>query len=211
MTRKENDLFEKAAKRHPLKTMIWFIIAGISMLFLTLMVLFAQYNPGLQLGGKPFPFAFYISTALIIGCSFSVEAAWRAFRRENSKKLLDYLLLTMVIAVGFSVAQYFGWMQLWNSGITLYSVSSNGDAMGSPSGAFLFVISGLHLLHLTGGIVFLFLAMFKAVNVRGDQVRSVIYFADRLEKTRVEMLAKYWHYLGALWILLFLYFGWFFV
>jgi cytochrome c oxidase subunit III len=208
---KKQNIFDRAGKNHPLKTMIYFVIAGISMLFFALMALFGFNHPAHVLGGQRFPKAFIISTALILVSSFTIEAAYRAYKRENSKRLLDYLLLTLAIALGFSVAQYFGWKELWTSGITLYSVGEAPGETHTPGGAFLFIISGLHLLHLAVGLLFLFLAMFKAVNVRGDDVRSVLYFTDRLEKTRIEMLARYWHYLGGLWVLLFLYFLWFFV
>jgi cytochrome c oxidase subunit 3 len=203
-------LFDQAAKRHPLKLMVYFFLGGLSLLFLVLMYLFAQNDPGRLLGGQPFPYAFWISTPLIIAGSFTIEAAYRAFLRENSQMQLNFLLYTMVLAIGFAVAQGFGWTQLRESGITLYSVGLGDQQQGTPAGAYLFVISGLHLAHLAGGIVFLFMTMFRTVNVRGDEVRSMVYFTDRLEQTRLEMLARYWHFLGGLWLLLFLYFAWFF-
>ena len=210
MVSRKKNIFDRAQQKHPLKVLIYVAIAGIVMLFFTMMVLFAFYHPGTLLHGKPFPKAFWGSTAAIITSSFTIETAWRAYRRDDSQKLLNSLMLTMGLALVFTVLQYFGWTQLWESGITLYDVPSESGAQASPAGAFLFVISGLHVLHLGGGLVFLFLAMFRAVNVRGDDVRSVVYFSDRLEATRLEMLAKYWHFLGALWIVLLLYFRWFF-
>jgi cytochrome c oxidase subunit 3 len=124
---------------------------------------------------------------------------------------LNNLLIALGLALIFAVLQFIGWRDLWESDITIYGVGGIPDDTGTPSGAFLFLISGLHLLHLSGGLIFLFLSMFKVVNVISDDVRGVLYFSDRLERTRLEMLAKYWHFLGGLWFLLFIYFLWFFV
>ncbi|HTL80898.1 MAG TPA: cytochrome c oxidase subunit 3 [Bacteroidia bacterium] len=207
----EDLIFRKAEKNHPLKTMIWFMIAGITMLFVTLMFLFGINDPAAVLAGKTFPRPFIISTVIILASSFSIETAWRAFRRDNGKKLLDMLLITLGLALAFGVTQVWGWIQLWNSNITLFGVGVETISSKTPNGAFLYVISGLHIVHLLGGIIFLFLMMFKVVNVRSDTIRSVVFFSDKLERTRMEMLSKYWHFLGGLWLLLFLYFLWFFV
>lgn len=201
----------KAEKAHPLRTMTVFLVAGITMLFLTLIVLFACSHPAALLSGKSFPKAFILSTVVILFSSWTMERAKKAFHRDNSKGMLDWLMASLGLALVFSVLQYFGWSRLWTSGVTLYEVGPPQSAVRTSAGAFLFVISGLHLLHLAGGIIFLFLAMFKAVNARGDDVRGVVYFADRLERARVEMLVFYWHFLGGLWFLLFLYFLWYFV
>jgi cytochrome c oxidase subunit 3 len=210
----EEKIARRAAKNHPLKNLVYFVIAGITMLFVTLMILFAFNNPREFFSGKHFPRPFIISTVLILVSSYFIEHVRKAFDQEDGKKMLNYLLITFALAVGFSVAQGFGWKELWDSNITLFSVENN-DAIpkqvGTPNGAFLFIISGLHLLHLSVGLIFLFAAMFKIVNVRSDDVRCVVYFSNRLERARIEMLAKYWHFLGGLWFVLFIYFLWYFV
>jgi cytochrome c oxidase subunit 3 len=207
----EDRLGRLAAKNHPLKNMVYFIIAGICMLFFTLMITFGFSNPAHFFAKHHFPKAFLISTLVIFISSFFMERMRRAFDRENGKALLNNLLIALGLALIFAVLQFIGWRDLWESDITIYGVGGIPDDTGTPSGAFLFLISGLHLLHLSGGLIFLFLSMFKVVNVMSDDVRGVLYFSDRLERTRLEMLAKYWHFLGGLWFLLFIYFLWFFV
>ncbi len=213
-TKKDIDeqLIRKAARNHPLKNLVYFILAGITMLFFALMTFFAFSRPAHFFTGQHFPRAFIVSTLIIVVSSFTMEQARRAYNHENGRRLLNYLMLTLLLALGFGVAQVLGWEELWGNDITIFGVGGiSDDKTRTPSGAFLFLISGLHLLHLAGGLIFLFLSSFKVVNVSSDDVRSVIYFADLLERTRIEMLAKYWHFLGGLWFLLFLYFLWFFV
>ncbi len=211
----EDRLARRAAKNHPLKNLVYFLIAGICMLFFILMIAFGFSSPGHFFATHQFPGAFLFSTLVSFISSFFIERVRGAFDREDGKALLNNLLISFVLSILFFVLQFVGWQELWNSNITLFGVggfrNTDGINEGTPSGAFLFVISGLHILHLTGGLVFLFIAMFKVVNSRSDHVRSVLYFSDRLERTRLEMLAKYWHFLGGLWFLLFIYFLWFFV
>lgn len=194
--------FKRIEKFHPLKTMIYVIIAGITVLFLTMMLLFASSRPELQLYDKPFPKSFFGSTAVILVSSWFMHLAGKAFARENPKRLLQHLLIVLLLAVLFCITQTIGWQQLWGSGIVL---------KGTPSGAFLYIISGLHLAHVSGGILFLVLSIIKAVRVRNDGLQGMVYFTDPVEKIRIGMLARYWHFLDGLWVLLFVYFIWFFV
>lgn len=194
--------FKRIEKFHPLKTMIYVIIAGITVLFLTMMLLFASSRPGLHLYDKPFPKSFFLSTAVILVSSWFIHRAAKAFDRENPKRMLQQLLLVLLLAVLFCITQTIGWQELWRSGIML---------KGTPSGAFLYVISGLHLAHVAGGMLFLVLSIIKAVRVRNDGLQGMVYFTDPVEKIRIRMLARYWHFLDGLWVLLFVYFIWFFV
>lgn len=207
----EDRLERLAAKNHPLKNLVYFVIAGICMLFFTLMVVFGFSNPAHYFADHHFPKAFLVSTLVIFISSFFMERVRRAFDRENGKALLNNLLIVLGLALIFFVLQFFGWRELWDAHITLFEVSVKDGEPGTPTGAFLFIISGLHLLHLSVGLLLLFMAMFKVVNVSSDDVRAVLYFSNRLERTRLEMLAKYWHFLGGLWFLLFIYFLWFFL
>ncbi len=85
------------------------------------------------------------------------------------------------------------------------------DENNANGGAYLYVLSGLHVVHLLGGLCFLFAAMFRLVNNRADMVKAVVYFSDKREGGRISALALYWHFLGALWCVMFLFFLWFFV
>jgi cytochrome c oxidase subunit 3 len=66
---------------------------------------------------------------------------------------------------------------------------------GNPSESFLFIIAGLHLLHLLGGIIALIF-----VFIRAFRTRIKTYNA-----TGLEIAATYWHFVDALWIYLFVF------
>ena len=67
---------------------------------------------------------------------------------------------------------------------------------GNPAESFLFVIAGLHLLHILGGVIALIIVFFRAFrkNVK-------IY-----NSTGLEIVAGYWHFVDVLWIYLFVFF-----
>ena len=67
--------------------------------------------------------------------------------------------------------------------------------VGNPSGSFVYVFSGLHLVHLLGGLGFL-------VVVFVDTLKFEVHSKNLLT---IEMCTTYWHFLGGLWIYLYLF------
>lgn len=207
----EHPLFEKGRAAQPAGLFALFSMIGITVLFLTIMVMFALTSPSQHLGGQHFPKLFFLSTPVILLCSFTIEKTKRAFRTDNPEALLRWQTYTLMLSLAFCVMQFFAWKQLWESGITITDVNALSDPVKSNGGAYLYVLSGLHVMHLLGGLCFLFAAMFRLINNREDMVKAVVYFSDKREGARVSALALYWHFLGALWCVMFLFFLWFFV
>ena len=78
-------------------------------------------------------------------------------------------------------------MALWAQQITF---------RGSGAGQFLYVIFGLHALHVIGGVVVLGVLLAKAFFGRIKIYSSI----------PVEIAATYWHFVDLLWIYLLLFF-----
>src|SRR5260370_27371245 len=89
-----------------------------------------------------------------------------------------------LFALTFLVGQLFAWQQLNAAG---YFLAAN------PANAFFYLFTGLHGLHLLGGIVALALTVDKVW--RGFEVNQV--------RLSVQLCAVYWHFLLALWLVLF--------
>ena len=83
--------------------------------------------------------------------------------------------------------QWIGFRQIWESGITFH---------GSGAGQFLYIIAGLHALHVLGGVIALFVVYFRA---RNTKIRSY-------NTVPVDVVATYWHFVDLLWIYLFIFF-----
>jgi len=67
---------------------------------------------------------------------------------------------------------------------------------GNPSESFLFIIAGIHLLHILGGIIALAIVYLKALRKRVKVYNS----------TGLEIVAQYWHFVDILWVYLFIFF-----
>jgi cytochrome c oxidase subunit III len=97
------------------------------------------------------------------------------------------ITLTTVLGVIFVMLQWMGFRQIWNSGVSF---------KGSGGGQFLYIIAGLHALHVLAGIIALVLLFIKAFGTRTRSYNSV----------PVELMSTYWHFVDLLWIYLFIFF-----
>ena len=95
------------------------------------------------------------------------------------------LLLSLVSGIGFLVFQYMGWRQLVQWGIMF---------TGNPAGSFVYVISGLHALHVLGGIGALCVAVYHAYSLKFEW--------QGYRQRRYSLTTQYWHFVGVLWIYL---------
>ena len=85
--------------------------------------------------------------------------------------------------------QLIAFKQIWASGITFH---------GSGAGQFLYIIAGLHAVHVLGGVIALLVHFIRAFNTKTRNYNMV----------PVEIAGTYWHFVDALWIYLFIFFLW---
>jgi len=174
-------------KIHPQKFMLWVAMASITMMFAGLtsayMVREAQGNWVIY----KLPFVFYISTFTIVASSVTMAMALRAFKNRQMPRFQVLTTVTLVLGLLFGILQLIGFNQLYDINIRLD---------GNPSGSFLFIIAGLHLAHIAGGIIALLIVFFRAF-----RTKVKIYNA-----TGLEIVSTYWHFVDVLWIYLFVFF-----
>lgn len=130
------------------------------------------------------PSVFYISTIFIVLSSVSMYYAMWAVKRNDLKALRTGLFITLGLGLAFAFTQFAAWSKLVDMGVYF---------VGNPSGSFLYVISGLHLAHITGGIIYLMVVSVGAIK---GKYHSGSYLP-------LELCSTYWHFLDALWIYLF--------
>ncbi len=133
----------------------------------------------------PLPDSFLYSTIIIIVSSVTIHFAYKFV--ETKQKFIIYSLVTLVLSLIFIGLQYKGWMDLQAKQVFL---------SGNPSGSFIYVISWLHGLHYIGGVVALILIILNfRKNIIGDG-----------QKMAMNILMQYWHFIGLVWVLLYLFF-----
>ncbi|MBL7753536.1 MAG: cytochrome c oxidase subunit 3 [Chitinophagaceae bacterium] len=176
---------------HPHKMLMYIAIASICMMFAgwtsAFMVRKAQGNWLIF----TMPISFWISTGVVLLSSFTMHWSVRSFKERQMTRYRQLITLTAVLGVLFMVLQFAGFYEMHRVGITLPSVAEG------VSGSFIYVISGVHLLHMLGGVIAL-LVYFLVANFRRN---TKVY-----SSTGLEILATYWHFVDILWVYLFLFF-----
>jgi cytochrome c oxidase subunit 3 len=192
------------------RSLLWFGIISMVMLFAGLTSGYiVRQGEGKWLQFE-MPGLFKLSTLIIIVSSITMQWAVLSARKNKIGSMKIALLLTTLLGVGFVFSQYFAWSELVSRGIyfagrikdvhssSTYIPAGNETAAevgdtGNVAASFLYVITGLHVLHLLGGILALFFVNIKAALGK--------YSAANFNGVRIA--AIYWHFLDGLWVYLF--------
>jgi len=181
---------QQRKKIHPHKFTLWVAIGSIIMMFagLTSAYIVKSNQAGWQTVGMPH--IFWYSTATILISSLTMQMALRSFKQREMNQYRLLIAGTLMLGVTFVVLQWIGFSQLWNSGIQFKGSSGGGQ--------FLYVIAGLHALHVFGGVIALMVMFVRAFLGRTKLYGSVA----------VELMATYWHFVDLFWIYLMVFFIW---
>jgi len=168
------------------KILLWIILVSMIMMFagLTSGYIVRQAEGNWYKFGLPA--LFYLSTAFIFISSFSMQYAVNAIKKNKFKETTTALIVTLGLGFAFSFTQFAAWSQLVQEGIFF---------VGNPSGSFLYVLTGLHLLHLVGGMIYLM--MVTAGSIQGKY--------NRENYLPLQLCNTYWHFVDGLWIYLFVF------
>jgi cytochrome c oxidase subunit 3 len=130
----------------------------------------------------------WFNTLALIASSIALEYARRrvaAFMRgqENSRSSsMRWLSITMGLGLVFVCGQYLAWLQLRSEGLYLPT---------NPNSSFFYVFTGVHVLHVLGGL--------------GGLSRVILKFrstASPLRRSTIDATSYYWHFMGMLWLYL---------
>lgn len=182
----------------PMQVFIWLTLFGISSAFVFLSIAYFSTTYGTDFNRFEMPFLFHANTVIILVSSYVMAQTRKAVMADDWNGYLNGLMVTTGLALAFTVFQVMGWQQLLRSGITL----SNNVA-----GAYLYVISGLHLAHLLVGMGLLVWFLVTALEKKSDPVKALLFELDATAKARVSLLTTYWHFVDAVWVYLYLFFA----
>ena len=190
--------FQRVESLHPYEMMLYLAMFGSGLIFLFLVVafLFSGLNQLEGLNHK-MPVAFLISTFLIILSGYTATKMRLYFQEENISKLESSLRATFWLGFTFTVLQFAGWKELTDMGINF---------TGIPSGSFLYLLSGIHIVHLVGAMVFALILLLKLRRTQSDGIQKLLLITTPYEKMRIRLFTVYWHFMDAVWLVLFLLF-----
>jgi cytochrome c oxidase subunit 3 len=183
------NVVDQNKKIHPHKFTLWVGIASIMMMFagLTSAFLVKREQPGWT--NFQVPVAFWYSTTVILVSSLTMQLSLRSFRERSIIKYKKLIGVTACLGLVFMLLQFIGFRHLWINGMVL---------KGSGAAQFLYIIAGLHALHVLGGVIALLTLFVRSGNARIKSYNAV----------PVEVVSTYWHFVDILWIYLFIFFLW---
>lgn len=176
-------VMEQRKKIHPHKFTLWVGVASIIMMFAGLTSAYIVKRNQANWTTFDLPPIFWWSTIVIIISSIVLHLSNIAFKQREMVKYRSLVVVTLVLGILFVLMQIIGFSQLWVKGITLTK---------NVSFSFLYVIVGLHALHVIGGIIALIVLFLKAFNSKVRNYNIV----------PLEVISTYWHFVDALWIYL---------
>ena len=182
-------------RREPFRFMVWLGIASSVMVFTMLLVTYVVRRAGSNWVNVKLPTVFLVSTAVILLSSFTLNNAVQAFRHERFSNYRTNLGTTLVLGTLFILLQAWGWRQMIRAGVTLKS---------NPAGGFVYIISGIHLLHILVGLIFLGIMLVEALR-RRPYVDSFVYSVNPPNRLKIKLITLYWHFVDVLWIGLFIF------
>ena len=160
-------------------TGLWVFIGVASTLFFLFLSAYVMRMDG-SVDWSPIgmPWQLWLSTALLVAGSLLLH---RSSRTPDPIRARQWLLAGGTCAIGFLLAQLWGWQVLQAARVVL---------VGNPAASFFYVLTTLHGLHVIGGLVG------WAVTLRDPR------------PWRIALCARYWHFLLAVWVVLFGALGW---
>jgi cytochrome c oxidase subunit 3 len=164
---------------------LWVLLTAVIMLFagLTSAYIVLRGLPTWQ--NIALPSLLWPNTAVLLMSSIAIEFSRRAVRKNHLESMKRWLAVSGVFGIAFLVGQLAAWRQLVGMGVYLPSTLQS---------SFFYILTGIHGLHLAGGVGSLGYVLMKAINNR-----LTVFNHEPLK-----LCATYWHVMDGLWIYLFL-------
>ena len=148
---------EQKNRIHPHKFTLWIALASIVMMFTGLTSAYIVKRNLANWITFDLPKIFWYSTAVIIISSLTIILSRNYFRQREMKQYRLWLAVTLVLGIAFVCMQFIGFYELWHKGITLTR---------NVSFSFLYIIVGLHALHVIAGVIALIFILAKAYSIK---------------------------------------------
>ena len=172
------------------KMMLWFGIISLIMSFAGWTSAFVVSSSREDwLKDFQLPNAFLISTIIVICSSVTFVLAQRALKNNNRQLTTIWLLVTLVLGIGFISNQFIGFNQIIEMGYNFTGPTSNITM------SYIYLIAMVHIVHVLAGLICILVVIYNHFKQK--------YSASQM--LGVELAATFWHFIDILWIYLFLF------
>ena len=166
------------------------LVVALSMFFgasIVVYLLMRQiHQPWPPQGFPALPTTLWLSTLDIVFSSITMQGAVLAARRGDKVGLQRNLVATLLVGMGFLGLQSYAWYAIWMQVAVAADLSSTYLKM-------FYLMTGLHAVHVVGGLVPLAIITVAAYLGR----------YGRKKHAAVRYTAIYWHFLAAVWCAVF--------
>jgi cytochrome c oxidase subunit III len=167
------------------KLAMWLFIIADTMTFAACLVAYGFLRNGTANWPRPFPGITNVAlmTFILLTSSLTMLIGLRSARAGDKAGAFRWTMITAALGIGFALLHIREWLELIDQGMTLFK-NPWGTAL---FGASFFSITGLHLTHVTCGVIALI-------------VVSVRYKGGRYNADDIEVLGLYWHFVDVVWM-----------
>mgnify|MGYP001413561493 FL=1 len=187
MDLEKNELRKK--HRRARKMMLLFSLLSITMTFagLTSAYIVSKARPD-WLKDFELPDYFIISTLIILSSSITMWLAKKNVKKKLVSKTSFWIAITFLLSIFFFLSQFLGFQELINKGYYFTGAQS------TVTTSFLYVLALLHLVHVFAGVIVLIVVFVNNKNRKYND-----------ETLGFELAETFWHFLGFLWLYLFVF------
>ena len=171
---------------NPVKFTTWLIIVASVMLFASFTSAYIVRRGEGNWLQFDIPNLFAYSMGIALLSSITMQMSIAAIRKDNKVMAKNLIIITLGLGLAFVFCQFMGWSAL---------VDNNIHFVGTPSESFFYALTGLHLAHLAFGLIGLMVTAGKSIL---QKYSSKNYLG-------ISLCAIYWHFLGGLWLYLFVF------
>jgi cytochrome c oxidase subunit 3 len=172
----------------PVKFNLWLAIIGSTMFFAALTSAYIVKRAEGNWNDFIIPQQFVYSCIIVILSSITMQWAYYSAKRDELSNVKVALISTLLLGIGFGISQIAGWKVLIENNMHF---AFNDDV----SVSFFYVITVFHFLHVLGGWIAMARTTWKAFRLQ----------VHKKNMRTISMCTTYWHFMGLLWIYLFLF------
>ena len=176
------------------RILTWFLLLIVLMTFGGLIGAYVVIATNNVAEWAPFtlPIQVWISTVLILASSVTFYIAESSIKRIEQARGKQYLLATTILGGIFIASQLLSWLELSRRGLYM---------QGNPYVGFFYLLTAVHAVHVLGGITALSTILLRSwyPTANAEAIKRRVSLA--------QVVGWYWHFMGLLWIVLFVLLG----
>ncbi len=195
--------FKPAIRRieqlHHYKMLNYLFITGSTLLYIFLIISFLQKTEFdfRSVTQENFPKIFHISSIILTGSFIFNSRIIDLYLTDRIVDLRKNLSFIIISGLSVIITQSMAWIELLN--MEMYGSTQNYQS-------YLYLFSGIHMIHICGATVFIAFLFYKITTVEGDQVKSIVFLTNPYEKVKLEIATTIWRYIVLSWLVIYVFF-----